>query len=264
MERIHVVGLGPRTGTTLIAEAMIACFGIDAYDTHEAGVSHLRRNAGIYLSKRPGDLPAVQWRLRLDRHFHVICMMRDPRDTVVSRHGSHPDRYWVPLRSWKRQLVVARHLMGHERFILVRYEDLVADPDGTQAGIARRLPFLRAVDTFSHFHLRADPSGPARTALGGLRAVDRQRIGNWRRHLPRLAGQLARHGAITDELIALGYEKDAGWLSLLDGIEPDMTPSHLGETPSWRTGYRRARAQVRAGVSLAVLFSNRLTGRQIG
>jgi hypothetical protein len=264
MERIHVVGLGPRTGTTLMAEAMIAGFRIDAFDAHEAAVSRLRRNAKVYLSKWPGNLSVAGPRLALDRHFHVICMLRDPRDMIASRHAADPERYWISLRTWKQRLAVARRLMRNERFILVRYEDLVAEPDATQAEIARRLPFLQATDTFSRFHLRADPSAPARTALGGLRAIEPRRIGNWRAHLPRLAGQLARHGAITRELIELGYEKDDAWLSALDGVEPDMSPSHFGETADWYSRMRRARSGLRAGLSLVTLFLNRLAGRQIG
>ena len=48
--------------------------------------------------------------------------------------------------------------------------------------------------------------------------------------MPRLKGQLLRHGDIADELIALGFEKDKSWLKLLDGVEPDMTPSRAPES----------------------------------
>src|SRR3954451_21592712 len=143
MERIHVSGLGPRTGTTLMAETMVACFDIDAFDDHEAGVFKLRRNASVYLSKWPGAMLSVRRRLRFDRHFHVICMVRDPRDVVTSRHRKDVTRYWAPLRMWKRNYRHAKSIFAHPRVIAVRYEDLVTDPDKVQAEIARRLPFLR-------------------------------------------------------------------------------------------------------------------------
>ena len=263
LERIHVVGLGPRTGTTLLSESMIACFDIDGFDAHEGSVSRLRRDVAVYLSKRPGDIDLVGPRLRLDGHFHVICMMRDPRDMVTSRHGADPDRYWTSLRTWTRRLAVVRRLMNHARFTLVRYEDLVADPDGTQAMIALRLAFLRRKESFSRFHLRAAPSGAAVEALGGVRAIDRKRVGSWRDHLPRLAGQLALHGAITDELIKLGYEKDDRWLAALDGVEPDMAPSHFGEAFIWPARLRHARSVARAGLSLTTLLLRRLGGEVI-
>jgi hypothetical protein len=263
MERIHIVGLGPRTGTTLLAECMVASFDIDAFDAHETPLYRFRRNARVYLTKLPGDLQSIGPRLRVDPHFHVICMMRDPRDMVTSRHDEDPARYWAPLRLWKERLVTFRRLAGHKRFIVVRYEDLVADPDGTQATIAARLPFLRQTDAFSRFHLRARPSGMAVKALGGLRAVEASRIGNWRNHLPRLAGQLERHGPIAAELIDLGYERDYAWLSALDGVEPDRAASRWPEHPDMPARYRRATRRVRAVASLAVLLARRLAGQSI-
>lgn len=266
MERIHVTGLGPRTGTTLMAEAMVACFAIDAFDDHEAEVFNLRRNCAVYLSKWPGHTLSVRRRLRFDPHFHVIFMLRDPRDVVTSRHGKDMARYWVPLHAWKRNLCYARPILDHPRVILVRYEDLVTKPDKVQADIARRLPFLQPTGAFTMFDRRADPAPRAVRALGGVRAFSADSIGNWRRHLPRLAGQLSQHGSITAELIELGYEQDDAWLAALDGIEPDLNPSHLPEitrrslrqrVSAWRSGARNY-------TRLAIGALERLAGRTIG
>ncbi len=266
MERIHVTGLGPRTGTTLMAESMIACFAIDVFDDHEAEVFKLRRDATVYLSKWPGHMISVRRRLRFDRHFHVVCMLRDPRDVVTSRHAKNMARYWAPLRYWKRNFRHARRLLDHPRVIPVRYERLVTEPDAVQAEIARRLPFLRATGAFTDFHRRAVPSAPAVTALGGVRAISADSIGNWRRHLPRLAGQLAQHGPVTAELIELGYEADDGWLATLDGIEPDITPSHWPEVrpPGLRLRFGEARGRARGYARLVVGGLERLAGRTIG
>ena len=261
MERIHVTGLGPRTGTTLMAESMIACFAIDAFDDHEARVFNLRRDSEIYLSKWPGEMLSVRRRLRFDRHFHVICMLRDPRDVVTSRHGRDMERYWAPLRLWKRNYRHAKAMLHHPRVIHVRYEDLVAEPDRVQAEIALRLPFIRKTGAFTDFHRRARPAAAALTALGGVRAFSADRIGNWRRHLPRLAGQLNQHGPITAELIELGYEPDSSWLATLDGIEPDVAPSH------WPEASRRSlRRTIRGAFNYARLVIGgieRVAGRTI-
>ena len=133
MERFHVTGLGPRTGTTLMAESMVASFDIDSFDDHEAGVFKLRRDASVYLSKWPGAMLSVRRRLRFDRHFHVICMVRDPRDVVTSRHRKDVTRYWAPLRMWKRNYRLAKSIFAHPRVVTVRYEDFVSDPDEVQA-----------------------------------------------------------------------------------------------------------------------------------
>ncbi len=226
-QRIHIVGVSPRTGTTLLAECMVACMNIDAFEAHEASVSRLRLGPRVYLTKRPADLFAIGPRLRSDRHFHAICLMRDPRDVIVSRHGKDQKRYWTSLRTWKQRLPVVRALAGHERFLLVRYEDLVADPDGIERRIHERLPFLETVRPFSAFPTIAAPSAKALEALGRVRPFDADSVGNWRKHLPRVAGQLAQYGPVTHELVEFGYERDAAWMSLLDGVAPDLSPSHL-------------------------------------
>lgn len=226
MYRIHIVGVGPRTGTTLLAECMAACFDIDGVEPHEAPLTAHRRNTEIYLTKRPFDLAFVGPRLRVDRRFFVLCMLRDPRDAVVSKHGSDSARYWTPLALWKWQIDHARRFRAHPNFLLVRYEDLVASPDAVQATIAERLPFLRTRAAFSDFHRVADPSAKSVAALGGVRPISGDRIGNWRQHLPRLAGQLAASGPITPELIEFGYERDASWEAVLDGVDADRSESH--------------------------------------
>lgn len=266
MERIHVTGLGPRTGTTLMAESMVACFAIDAFDEHEAQVFNLRRNCAVYLSKFPGLGDLLRRRLRFDPHFHVILMLRDPRDVVTSRHGTDMTRYWTTLRLWKGYFANAKPILDHPRVIRVRYEDLVTEPHEVQAEIARRLPFLRQTGAFTEFDRRAAPSSKAVKALGGVRAISADSVGKWRRHLPRLAGQLSRHGPITGELIELGYEQDDAWLAALDGIEPDMSPSHVPEikrrslqqrlSARWSNAWNHTR--------LAIGALERLGGRTIG
>lgn len=240
MERIHVVGAGPRTGTTLLAECMVSCFAIDAFEPHEASLCRHKKNVGVYLTKNPVDLHIVSPRLLIDRHLHVIAMLRDPRDVIVSRHPNDPKRYWAPLRFWKRHTQVIRRLRHHRRFVLVRYEDLVRDPDAVQDALVARMPFLKQRGWFSDFHKLARPSAKSVAAMGSVRPIDSASIGNWRNHLARVAGQIAIHGSISEELIAFGYEPDESWLAALKGVAPDLTPSHWPESmvrPIWRTRY---------------------------
>jgi hypothetical protein len=178
----------------------------------------------------------------MDRHLHVVAMLRDPRDVIVSRHRNDPQRYWAPLRFWKRHALVIRRLRHHRRFILVRYEDLVRTPDAVQEALVARMPFLKQRARFSDFHKLARPSAKSVAAMGSVRPIDSASIGNWRNHLARVAGQIAIHGSISEELIAFGYEPDQSWLAALKGVSPDLTPSHWPESiarPIWRTGYTR-------------------------
>jgi hypothetical protein len=226
MERIHVVGAGPRTGTTLLAECMVSCFAIDAFEPHEASLCRHKKNVGVYLTKNPVDLHIVSPRLLIDRHLHVIAMLRDPRDVIVSRHRNDPQALLgaAPVLEAPRA--------GHSpaatpwRFILVRYEDLVRNPDAVQEALIARMPFLKQRARFSDFHKLTRPSAKSVAAMGSVRPIDSASIGNWRNHLARVAGQIAIHGPISEELIAFGYEPDESWLAALNGVAPDLTPSH--------------------------------------
>ena len=230
MQRIHIVGCGPRTGTTLIAEMMIACFEIDLYTTHEASIYAQPPHEGnIFLTKHPRDILIVGPMLCVMQNLHVIYMLRDPRDMVSSKHGKDRDRYWASLRYWKAYTPYGRKLQQHPRFLTVRYEDLVTQPDEIQTVLMQQMPFLVKRAPFSRYHELAHPSSDSKDALGGCRPVTSVSIGNWRKHLPRLVGQLQKHGSITQDLIDYGYELDDRWLSELNGIAPDFSESHWEE-----------------------------------
>lgn len=224
--RIHIVGVSSRTGTTLLAECMTACFDIDAFEAHEAPLSSTRPDSRVYLTKNPRDIKIIEPALASNPRLHAVCMMRDPRDVVVSRHAEDPGRYWVPLRHWKDRVASIRRLRQHERFLLLRYEDLVRAPDRVQEFLGARMPFLTRTKPFSAFHRVAAPSALSLNALGGVRPIGADSIGRWRTHRERVAGQIRLYGPIADDLIEFGYEPDDAWLSLLDGVEPDLQASH--------------------------------------
>ena len=70
MKRIHIVGSGPRTGTTLIAEMMIACFEIDLHTEHEDSIYTWPPYRGnIFLTKKPRDILVIEPILRIMRNY---------------------------------------------------------------------------------------------------------------------------------------------------------------------------------------------------
>jgi hypothetical protein len=243
LKRIHVVGLSPRTGTTLMVELLVASFKIDGHADHEMSVfGQPDQNCNIFCSKLPGDLLNVGPLLRFDPRLWVINMVRDPRDVVVSRHARAPSKYWVHLGIWKQRRRAAKRLANHPRFITVRYEDLVNDPDRVQRDLERRMPFLERTAAFSEFHKLAMPSERAIKALGGVRPIDTSRVGNWRRHKSRLVAQIATHGDIDQELIDFNYETDRSWRQELDGVMPDNDETFF---PERRSRIDRMRATIR-------------------
>jgi hypothetical protein len=242
MRRIHIVSVSPRTGTTLLAESMRVCFAIDAYRPHEAKLRDCVWGKKIYLSKRPSDILEVGPRLLLDPRLTVICMMRDPRDVIVSRHNKMPDKYYTSLNTWKDRVCYIRPLLHHPRFVFIRYEDLVAAPDSCQQFIMRRLPYLEARALFSTFGQSVTVSDASSMALGRVREMKTDRIANWKKHKPRVVGQLQQFGPITDELIEFGYESDDRWLEELKSVDPEFSVDY--SKLQTRGGY--ARRSVRA------------------
>jgi len=228
MQRIHIVGCSPRSGTTLLAEMMLICFDIDVSTRHEDRIhTWPHRRGKIFLTKKPRDILVAKSVLSVMRNLHIIYLVRDPRDIIVSRHGKEPDRYWSGLEYWQNYTPYGRELRGHPRFVEIQYEDLVSRPDEVQQVIQTRIPFLEEKAKFSRYHELARPSDESRKALKGVRPVSPSSIGRWRRHKPRVAGQIQLNGSISADLIAFGYEKDEMWEKELEGVEPDLRDSHL-------------------------------------
>lgn len=220
MKRIHIVGSGPRTGTTLLTEAMATCFDIDHRCAHEASIATDQPTHGnCFLTKKPGEISAVGLPLKLNPDLYVICMIRDPRDSIVSVHGSAPHRYYDGLRHWMLFVTHYPRLARNPRFLTVRYEDFARDPDRTQRYLKEHLPFLKATHPFSEYHLHCDPGSKSLEALKTLRPITPEGIGSWRKHLPRVKQQLQLHGDISDSLIRFGYEADANWLDQLEAAQ---------------------------------------------
>lgn len=234
IKRVHIIG-PPRSGTTLMLELMVTCFRFSHHVKEE--VSLLRYPKGLpdgatLCTKCPRDHYLVKKILPSDEQQWFISMTRDPRDVVVSRHGLRPDLYWTNLCHWKDWLSNVREFKNHDRFIEVRYEELVGNPDRVQQAIARRLPFLPVRKKFSEYYQASNPSSQSLAAMRGLRPIEAGSVGRWKDHLHRIAGQLEIHGPIDEELIQLGYEDDKSWKALLKGVKPDLSPGHFLEVRS--------------------------------
>ena len=227
MQRIHIVGCGPRTGTTLLTELMISSFDIDLHTDHEDRIAKCPpRNGKVFLTKSPKDIVVIEPILNWVKNLHVIYMLRDPRDMIVSRHRANRERYYSNLEYWFNFMPFAKRLQGHPRFLQIRYEDLVNDPDKVQERIIEKHPFLVQNHKFSEYHKVANPSSDSKMALGDVRPVSGGSIGNWRQHKARVLGQIKQHGAISQDLIDLGYESNNDWEKELIGLDPDLSDPH--------------------------------------
>jgi len=225
--RLHVVGCA-RSGTTLMAELIATCFAGIGHAEHELSIFRpAPAEHRVYVSKKPSDVKRIGPLLRADPDLFVIDVYRDPRAVITSTLGpGHP--YRIPFENWAKCIRAARALAGHPRFLDVRYERLVAEPDAVQREIEAWLPFLMQRHPFSQFDRHAQPTSEARSALGGVRAVDAERVARWRAHLPRVKAELLRHPEMATVLIELGYEPDASWTCELDAVAPFDQPRKAG------------------------------------
>lgn len=119
----------------------------------------------------------------------------------------------------------ARQMAGHDRFLEVRYEDFVSDPDATQQMIVDKFPWLESKHRFSEYHEYAFVSEKSRTAMHSVRPIAPTSVGVWTRNPGRIKAQQMIHGSLTPELIECGYETSSDWEKVLDDVEPDTTRS---------------------------------------
>ena len=218
-------------------ELFVNCFDIDLYDEGESSVYSCPKYKGnIYVTKNPGDIIRVDYLLNHMNNFFVICMLRDPRDSIVSINGHDPGKYWCGLKFWKLYTPYIDKLINHPRFMLVRYEKLVNEPNEVQQEIMEKLPFLDEKIPFSKFCLRAK-----KDRKPACRPIINSSIGNWKHHLSRVKYQIEVHGSIAGDLIKYGYERDNDWEKILDGVIPDPTPGHFTEY----TDVKRLRKTIR-------------------
>lgn len=241
--RLHIVGCH-RSGTTLLAELVGHCFDIDGRADHEQSLwEPIPAGHRVYLTKKPPDTIRLQRAFRFDPDLYVIAMVRDPRGVITSRHPSKPDVYFSSFWRWEAYIEAIMSLETHPRYLVLRYEDLVREPDVAQQRIADAFGFLNQRRPFSSFPDDADVHASAGVSLNGVRSVDTASLERWRGALPRVKGELLRHPELSDWLIRLGYEPDRQWEACLAGVEPYFG-DYKNELPNrlrrWETSTRFA------------------------
>jgi hypothetical protein len=215
---LHVTGCG-RSGTTLLVEMMRSSFRCEGPSVHEKSILEPPpENTSVYITKHPGELTFLRHLLVADSRLHGLQIYRDPRSVVCSVHSKAPSLYATNFASWRNEQTHGEFLKSHPRFLQVRYERLIAEPDDVQQEVMKFFPFLEQTGPFSSYQQRARPSAGAIQALNGLRSMDQGRLEPWRHHLSRVKEQLAGYPEMADWLIELGYEEDTSWSKSLQGV----------------------------------------------
>lgn len=248
MKRLHITGC-IRSGTTLLVEMMRIGFESDGPWEHETSLlSSVPDDLDVCITKHPGELDLLARLMPYDDRLHGIYVMRDPRSVITSVHRKAPDCYATSLAHWKKSEEHASRLRLTRRFITVRYEMLVSQPDEVQERMVRAFSFLEVKGRFSSFQNASSVSDDAKLALNGLRAAAADRINGWRNHLSRIKEQLAEHPDLPEILISNGYERNTEWLTMLEGAESrhhetwqDSGVHFLKRIDRWQRRERRVR-----------------------
>jgi len=228
-KHLHIVGCSPRSGTTLLHEAMVTCFKVDKHYDHEVRFNQVTADDGdVVITKRPKDTMYMPDVID-DPELYVIYVMRDPRDVIVSRHGKDKGMYYSNIRLFRELHGYAKSIADHERFLQVNYEEFVSKPDIVQGKIARKFPWLERLHDFSNYHLHANVSEKSRLAMHEVRPIAPTSVGKWKKNLPRIKAQHLTHGSLTPDLIDCGYETSDEWEQVLEGVEPDFSRSRYPE-----------------------------------
>ena len=202
-------------------ELMWRCFEFSARSEHEAALFEpIPAEETLYLTKKPPDAIRLAPAFLADEQLFVIAMLRDPRSVVSSRHPKRADLYFSDFRRWRQYAESIQRFEQHPRYLVIRYEDLITDPDGVQATICQRFPFLTQRGRFSDYPQGARVPERASQSPLGVRPFDPARILGWRDHLPRVKGQLQNFPDMQTWLVNLGHESDRAWMKLLEGVEP--------------------------------------------
>lgn len=224
--RVHIVGSSPRSGTTLMFELITSCFYIKKFGNHEVSLFEKpKKPTATYISKQPMDFVHVSRVIRWKPLLYCIYMERDPRDIVVSQHGTSPGYYWCDFNIWRKNRNLLETFGQHPRLFVCKYEELVANPNQIQDQLENHFHFLRRRYFFSEFAKVANVSQDASNALKGIRPISTKSVGLWRENLPRLAAQLSEHPDMPRRLIEAGYETDFDWTRMCNGVTPDTRQS---------------------------------------
>lgn len=257
MKRLHITGC-PRSGTTLLVEMVRSCFRCDGAFEHERSVlKPAPESASVYITKLPGELDILPALMASDPDLHVLVCLRDPRAVVSSIHANAPGCYATDYSTWQDCRRRTHVLQNSDRFLSVRYEDLVLRPDDVQACIGKAFPWLEVTGKFSDFHEKAAPSKEACQALNGVRSLEAGRLESWRLHLPRIKEELHRHPEMLRDLVDCGYEVDESWAQILDDVTVrehrvwrEPSPGVLKRLDRWQRRQRQIRRYLKRAARL--------------
>lgn len=186
--RIYILGCG-RSGTTLMLSLM-TCFA-DTYTLLDEAALGGEDYAGRFLRidrpekthviKRASN--AYEFSPKLPDDLWLLYVIRHPLDVFTStlKLGDKTYDKYISTERWLAEMSALKTLVSQnrKRLVIVRYEDLVSDPDRAQQDIADAIG-LEIAKPFSRYHENFETSAVIRDSMNGVRKPDQNSIDRWR------------------------------------------------------------------------------------
>lgn len=226
-----------------------------ALDLFVAIVRLLAGRAELYGEKTPNHL--LWWRplSRALPHLRVVAIVRDPRGVVAS-YASMPfgmDVHAALAEAWvrdQRHVLAARRDLGAERCLVLRYEDVVAEPDLARDRLKELLGRASTPDG-------AEPAAPRPVEADRLfmpwetwkasaaGPIVRTRVDAWRDELlPKEAARIA--WICRREMRTFGYEPDPRGAWIRNALSATTHPADQWRRWHLRMGRARRLREIEA------------------
>jgi hypothetical protein len=201
LKRIFVMGCG-RSGTWLLTGIMSTFENVSVL-ADEVEVE----NFGLISTTLPT--------LVLKRHYQsfafiesipaqigIAYIVRHPFDVLTSHHPDYSLRFHIAPHRWLGEMLALQYLVETKRrdTMIIRYEDLVCNPNAVQKGLAETFR-LKPTVTGEDFMTTFKPTEKALVAMHGLRKIDQKSIGRYKNEpegIKRLKEIRPRLGRVLD------------------------------------------------------------------
>ncbi len=248
LQQKHLVVCGyPRSGTSLVYNMLAHGLRHEfKFTEFEKYFMYYLHKLGNIATKAPLDVMHLNFIDELNinkKQLIIIILVRDFREIVTSRHPIYPDEYfigydysyWPVSKDFSKWEYCApgiipisrkiRDVMGREDVLVVKYEDLVRNPDVAQKKIAEKFG-LHFTGLFSEYEKSSSrhpyryegkysPQDKALVLEGGGVKIKEAR---WikKEHRARVIDQFEKCPDLFELLVNHGYEKDDSWFDLLE------------------------------------------------
>lgn len=198
INRIFVMGCG-RSGTWLLAAVMTTLKDVDLIykELHMEYFGLFSTSCSTLVLKR--NYKSYETIENIPTKIGIVYIVRHPYDVLTSHNPALENRYHVKLYNWLGEMQALQYLIdtGRSNTKIIRYEDLVLNPEKIQSELASffGLEVERTVDDLTETF---KPNAATEEAMHGLRKIDKNSINKFRndpkniQYLHRIRPRLGR------------------------------------------------------------------------